>query len=191
MEAIGKLAGGVAHDFNNVLTAIIGHTDLMLIELIQGNEILHSRVKAVKKAAERAAALTQQLLAFSRKQMLQPIMLDLNAVVVESTRMLRPLIGEHIKLAVVLDPASGSVKADPGQIEQVIVNLVVNACDAMPRGGKLTIETSRADLEADHARHHASIRPGQYILLAVSDTGSGTHVDVQSHIFEPFFATKG
>jgi two-component system, cell cycle sensor histidine kinase and response regulator CckA len=191
MEAIGKLAGGVAHDFNNVLTAIIGHADLMLIEPIQGNGIMHSRVQAVKEAAERAAALTQQLLAFSRKQMLQPIVLDLNAVVVECAKMLRPLIGEHIKLAVVLDPAWGGVEADPGQIEQVIVNLVVNARDAMPQGGQLTIETSRADLDADYACQHASIRPGQYVLLAVSDTGSGMDAEVQSHIFEPFFTTKG
>ena len=191
IEAIGKLAGGVAHDFNNILTAIIGHADLMLKEPGQGSERTLSGVQAIKNAAERAAGLTQQLLAFSRKQVLQPVILNLNAMISESMKMLRPVITEHIQLALVLDSALGSMKADPGQIEQVIVNLVVNARDAMPQGGKLTIETARVNLDDEYARQHASVRPGHYVMLAVSDTGSGMNADAQAHIFEPFFTTKG
>jgi PAS domain S-box-containing protein len=191
IEAIGKLAGGVAHDFNNILTAIIGHADLMLKEPGQGSERTLSGVQAIKNAAERAAGLTQQLLAFSRKQVLRPVILNLNAMISESMKMLRPVITEHIQLALVLDPALGSMKADPGQIEQVIVNLVVNARDAMPQGGKLTIETARVNLDDAYARQHASVRPGHYVMLAVSDTGSGMNADAQAHIFEPFFTTKG
>jgi nitrogen-specific signal transduction histidine kinase len=191
IEAIGKLAGGVAHDFNNILTAIIGHADLMLKEPGRGSERTLSGVQAIKKAAERAAGLTQQLLAFSRKQVLQPVVLDLNAMISESMKMLRPVITEHIQLALVLDSALGSMKADPGQIEQVIVNLVVNARDAMPQGGKLTIETARVNLDDEYARQHPSVRPGHYVMLAVSDTGSGMNADAQAHIFEPFFTTKG
>jgi PAS domain S-box-containing protein len=191
IDAIGKLAGGVAHDFNNILTAIIGHTDLMLRDLGQDPERTLSGLQAIKSAAERAAGLTQQLLAFSRKQVLQPVVLDLNARISESLKMLRPLITEHIELALALDPSLGRMKADPGQIEQVIVNLVVNARDAMPQGGKLTIETARVHLDDEYARQHASVRPGQYVMLAVSDTGSGMNADAQAHIFEPFFTTKG
>jgi CheY-like chemotaxis protein len=150
-----------------------------------------SGLQAIKNAAARAAGLTQQLLAFSRKQVLQPVVFDLNARISESMKMLRPLITEHIQLALVLEPALGSMKADPGQIEQVIVNLVVNARDAMPQGGKLTIETARVNLDDEYARQHASVRPGQYVMLAVSDTGSGMNADAQAHIFEPFFTTKG
>jgi len=191
IEAIGKLAGGVAHDFNNILTAIIGHTDLMLMDPGQDRKRTVSGLQAIKNAAARAAGLTQQLLAFSRKQVLQPVVFDLNARISESMKMLRPLITEHIRLALVLEPALGSMKADPGQIEQVIVNLVVNARDAMPQGGKLTIETARVNLDDDYARQHASVRPGPYVMLAVSDTGSGMNADAQAHIFEPFFTTKG
>jgi PAS domain S-box-containing protein len=191
IEAIGKLAGGVAHDFNNILTSIIGHTDLMLMDLGQDRDRTLSGLQAIKKAAERAAGLTQQLLAFSRKQVLQPVVLDLNARISESLKMLRPLITEHIELALVLDPELGSMKADPGQIEQVIVNLVVNARDAMPQGGKLTIETAGVHLDDEYAHQHASVRPGQYVMLAVSDTGTGMNAEAQAHIFEPFFTTKG
>ena len=191
IDAIGHLAGGVAHDFNNILTAIIGHTDLMLVDLGQDRERTLAGLQAIKNAAERAAGLTQQLLAFSRKQVLQPVVFDLNARISESLKMLRPLITEHIQLALVLDPELGSMKADPGQIDQVIVNLVVNAGDAMPQGGKLTIETARVNLDDEYARQHPSVRPGQYVMLAVSDTGTGMNADAQAHIFEPFFTTKG
>lgn len=191
MEAIGTLAGGLAHDFNNILTAIMGHADMMLAELRQGSEITPSGVQEIKKAGEHAAALTQQLLAFSRKQMLQPVVLDLNAVVAENMKMLRRLMGEHIEPVLVLDPELRCVKADPGQIGQVIMNLVVNARDAMAEGGTLTIETANADLNEDDVRQHASVCPGQFVMLAISDTGSGMDAETQTHMFEPFFTTKG
>jgi two-component system cell cycle sensor histidine kinase/response regulator CckA len=189
MEAVGRLAGGVAHDFNNLLTAIIGYSDLLLMGLSQDNP-LHRDVAEIKKAADRAASLTSQLLAFSRKQVLQPTVLDLNATVANIEKMLRRLIREDIQLVTVLDPTLERVKADPGQIEQVLMNLAVNARDAMPQGGKLTIETANAYLDEDYARQHLEVQPGPYVMLAVSDTGVGMNEETQSHLFEPFFTTK-
>ncbi|MFL6208757.1 MAG: response regulator [Pyrinomonadaceae bacterium] len=189
MEAIGRLAGGVAHDFNNLLTAINGYTDLALRKLDEGAP-LRRNFTEIKKAAERAGGLTRQLLAFSRKQVLQPKVVNLNSVVAETDTMLRRLIGEDIDLLTVLDPALAQVKADPGQIEQVIMNLAVNARDAMPQGGKLTIATANVDLDATYARQHAPVQPGPYVMLAVSDTGLGMDAATQAQIFEPFFMTK-
>jgi PAS domain S-box-containing protein len=190
MEAVGKLAGGVAHDFNNLLTVINGHTDLSLRHLNNGDP-LYRKLKAIREAGERATSLTRQLLAFSRKQILQPKVLDLNQVVFETNKILRPLIGEDIDLLIGLTPDLGTVKADPNQIEQVLMNLAINARDAMPKGGKLTIETDNIYLDESYTAHHFSVTPGRYIVLAVSDTGCGMDEATQSHIFEPFFTTKG
>ena len=189
LEAIGMLAGGIAHDFNNLLTVIAGYSDLTLVQLRE-EDPLRGNINEVKKAAERAAALTRQLLAFSRKQVLQPKVLDLNAVVSELEKLLRRLIGEDIGFRTVLESALGSVKADPGQIEQIIMNLAVNARDAMPRGGKLTIETKNVDLDEYYAKKHIAIIPGPYVMLAVSDTGTGMDQQTQARIFDPFFTTK-
>jgi len=188
MEAVGRLAGGVAHDFNNLLTAILGHADLLLEA---GHDGSHADLAEIKRAAQRAAGLTRQLLAFSRKQILQPRVLDLNTVVAGVGTLLRRLIGEDIELRIVPAQGLGSVEADPGQLEQVILNLAVNARDAMPRGGKLTIETANVDLDAVYAREHVGVEPGSYVMLAVSDTGVGMDEDVKAHLFEPFFTTKG
>jgi PAS domain S-box-containing protein len=189
MEAVGRLAGGVAHDFNNILTAITGYAELLLLTL--GDlDPRHKDIEEIKKASGRASGLTRQLLAFSRKQVLQPRVLNLNAVVANMEKMLRRLIREDIELATVLDPALGRVKADPGQIEQVIMNLAVNARDAMPQGGKLTIETMNVYLDEDYARQHVDVQPGPYVMLAVSDTGVGMDEETLSHLFEPFFTTK-
>lgn len=189
MEAVGKLAGGVAHDFNNLLTAINGHSELAMRRLKQ-DDPLYEKLEKIKKAGERAATLTHQLLAFSRKQILQPKVLDLNQVVFEMNKMLQPLIGEDIDLFTKLKPDLGMVKADPGQLEQVLMNLSVNARDAMPKGGKLTIETANVYLDEDYAGRHLSITPGWYVMLAVSDTGSGMDAQTQEQIFDPFFTTK-
>ena len=189
LEAIGMLAGGIAHDFNNLLTVIRGYSDLTLMRLSE-EDPLHRNISEVKKAAERAAGLTRQLLAFSRKQVLQPKVLDLNAVVSELEKMLRRLIGEDIGLRTVLESDLGSVKADPGQIEQIIMNLAVNARDAMPQGGKLTIETTNVYLDEDYAKVHIAVIPGPYVMFAVSDTGTGMDSRTQARIFEPFFTTK-
>jgi len=189
LEAIGQLAGGVAHDFNNMLTAIIGYTDLSLRRVGLENPIRRN-LEETKKAAERAASLVRQLLAFSRKQILEPKVLDLNDVVKDMHKMLTRLIGENIKLATRLETDLGSVKADPCQVEQIIVNLVVNARDAMPRGGRVTVETANVALDDQNASKHVSVKPGEYVMLAVSDTGSGMDQETQARIFEPFFTTK-
>jgi signal transduction histidine kinase len=189
MEAVGKLAGGVAHDFNNLLTVINGQTDLSLRRLSQ-DDPMYRKLEAIKGAGEQAASLTRQLLAFSRKQVLQPKVLDLNKVIFETNKILQRLIGEDIDLLIGLGPELGKVKADPGQIEQVLMNLAVNARDAMPQGGKLTIETDNVLIDEQYASHHFSVRPGRYVVLAVSDTGCGMDEATQSSIFDPFFTTK-
>jgi CheY-like chemotaxis protein len=189
MEAVGRLAGGVAHDFNNILTAITGYSELALMNLDPLDPVRHD-VKDILAAAERATSLTHQLLAFSRKQVLHPQRLDLNQVVANLDKMLRRIIGEDIDLVTILGPELGAVMADPGQIEQVIMNLVVNARDAMPQGGNLTIETANADLDEAYARKRVQVQPGPYVMLAVSDTGVGLDRDSLDRIFEPFFTTK-
>ncbi|PYO71848.1 MAG: hypothetical protein DMD64_13325 [Gemmatimonadetes bacterium] len=189
MEAVGQLAGGIAHDFNNLLTAILGNTQLLLRDLPPG-DAKRGDVEEIRKASERAASLTRQLLAYSRRQMLQPEVLNLNGVVAEMDKMLRRLIGEHIALVTVLAPDLGHVRADPNQLEQVIVNLAVNARDAMAQGGTLTIETANVDLDATYAQTHLGSVPGPYTMLAVTDTGVGMDAGVRAHLFEPFFTTK-
>ncbi len=189
MEAVGRLAGGVAHDFNNLLMVIQGHTSLLGERLQEGSAERRS-VDQIQKSSERAAALTRQLLAFSRMQVMQPRVLDLNGVVADMGKMLRRVIGEHIELILRYDSGLGRVKADPGQIEQVLLNLVVNARDAMPSGGKLVIETCNLSIDEAAARRISSLQPGSYVVLSVSDTGVGMDPDTQSHIFEPFFTTK-
>ncbi|HEV8370434.1 MAG TPA: response regulator [Pyrinomonadaceae bacterium] len=189
MEAVGQLAGGVAHDFNNLLTAITGYSELTLQKL-QAEDPLTRNIQEIRKAGERAAALTRQLLAFSRKQVLQPRVLDLNSVILDLQKMLRRLIGENIELNTQLGADLGGTKADPGQIEQVIMNLVVNARDAMPEGGKLLIETGNIDLDEGYAKRHVEVSPGAYVMLAVSDNGFGMSPETQARIFEPFFTTK-
>ncbi len=189
LEAVGKLSGGVAHDFNNILGVIIGYSEA-LQQMMPADDPMREAVDEIEKAGRRAAALTQQLLAFSRKQVLEPKILDLNSIVADVEKMLRRLIGEDLELQIVPAPALGRVKADRGQIEQVILNLAVNARDAMPQGGKLKIETMNADLDENDARRLRYVIPGQYVMLQVSDTGTGMSAEVQSHIFEPFYTTK-
>jgi nitrogen-specific signal transduction histidine kinase/CheY-like chemotaxis protein len=189
MEAVGKLAGGVAHDFNNLLTAISGYSDLLLHRL-PDYSTLRRDVEEIRKAGDRAATLTRQLLAFSHRQVLQPKVLDLNNVVTKMGQMLRRLIGEDIELSIDLSPSLSLVKADPGQIEQVIVNLVVNARDAMPDGGRITIATTGADLSSSYAAVHPEVVPGPHVLLSVANTGHGMNDETQMHLFEPFFTTK-
>jgi PAS domain S-box-containing protein len=189
MEAIGQLTGGIAHDFNNLLGVIIGYSEIIEQRLPPGDP-LHKDCLQIKKAGQSAASLTRQLLAFSRQQVLEPKVLDLNTIVLNVEKMLRRLIGEHIDLRTSLDPTLGTVKADLSQIEQVILNLAVNARDAMAEGGKLLIETANVDLDEDYARLHRPQLPGQYVLLSVADTGKGMDAETQAHIFEPFFTTK-
>jgi len=189
MEAVGRLAGGVAHDFNNLLTAITGYGELMRGSLNEG-EPLRSNLEEILKAAHRAAALTRQLLAFSRRQVLEPKVLDLNAVVTGVLPMLRRLIGEDIELISTPAPDLARVKADQSQVEQVVMNLAVNARDAMPGGGKLMLETMDVDLDRVYARQHVPLQPGSYVMLAVSDTGTGMDEKTKARIFEPFFTTK-
>jgi len=190
MEAIGRLAGGIAHDFNNLLMVISGYSEFLLDRL--GSEpALRGPAQEIAGAAVRATSLTRQLLAFSRKQMLAPKILDLNSVVTENLKMLNRVIGEDIDLVMLPSAGLGAVRADAGQIEQVIMNLAVNARDAMPSGGKLTIETSNVSLDEESGRFHPSLKPGNYVMLAISDTGAGMDSETQSRIFEPFFTTKG
>jgi len=189
MEAVGRLAGGVAHDFNNLLGVIAGYADIVRRKL-RGDDPLKAKVEQIFKAAERAAGLTRQLLAFSRKQVLQPRIVDLNVLVSDVEKMLRRLIGEDVALATALDPGLGSVKADPGQIEQVLMNLAVNARDAMPDGGRLTIETRNVDVGPEEAARRPPTLIGSYVLLTVRDSGMGMDAETQSHLFEPFFTTK-
>ncbi len=190
MEAIGRLAGGVAHDFNNLLMAIMGYCDLTLTG-IEKDTPTHHFVEEINKAADRAASLTRQLLALSRRQVLQPTVLDLNSVLSDIKRMLLRIMGEDIELNTRLDQDLGYIKADKGQIEQVIMNLTINARDAMPKGGKLLLETSNCDLEFLSQDCPPVVSPGSYVVLTVSDTGEGMDKETQSQIFEPFFTTKG
>jgi len=189
MEAVGRLAGGVAHDFNNLLGVIVGYSDLVL-DAFPSEDPRHQQLEQIKKAGLRATLLTRQLLTFSRKQVCQRVVLDINALVTDFNKMLRRMVGEDIELANALQPGLGQIKADPGQIEQVIMNLVVNSRDAMPNGGKLIIETANMDLDEDYCLLHPSVQPGHYVMLAVSDSGSGMDTKTQARIFEPFFTTK-
>ncbi len=189
LESVGRLAGGIAHDFNNILTTIMGYAELVMDRVGEADPS-HRSMREIHKAGSRATVLTQQLLAFSRRQLLQPRILDLNAEVADVRVMLERVLGEDIEIVERLDPALGRTRADPAQIEQVLLNLVVNSRDAMPRGGTVTIETANVVLDEDYARRHIAVAPGPYVRLTVSDTGLGMDREVQSHIFEPFFTTK-
>jgi len=189
LVSIGQLAGGVAHDFNNLLTVILGRCDLLLTRSPL-EEPVRRGIDLISKTGQRAVTLTRQLLAFSRKQVLEPRVLDLNAVVPETAKMLERLIGEHIELVFRPAPDLGRVRVDPGQIEQVLMNLVVNARDAMPEGGRLTIETANVELGEDYVRGHVGAQPGAHVMLAVSDTGTGMDAATRARVFEPFFTTK-
>ena len=189
MEAIGKLAGGVAHDFNNLLAVILGCSDV-LIDALPADHAAVRKVEMIRKAGASAADLTRQLLAFSRQQMLQPRVLDLKEIIERTQGLLHRLIGENIKVRIAVEPSLGRVKSDPGQIEQVLLNLAVNARDAMPNGGHLTIEAKNVELDDSYKQEHQRVVPGQYVMLAVGDTGCGMNRETQSRIFDPFFTTK-
>jgi PAS domain S-box-containing protein len=189
MESIGRLAGGIAHDFNNLLTAILGYCSIAARRLEPGNK-LRADLAEIEKAGNRASELTSQLLAFSRRQVLQPKVIDLNSVVSDMEKLLRRLIGEDIEFTTRLDPDLGRVKADPGQIQQILMNLAVNARDAMIEGGRFQIETTNKKIDPSYAAQHPDVQPGHYVMIAVSDTGIGMDKETQSHIFEPFFTTK-
>jgi two-component system, cell cycle sensor histidine kinase and response regulator CckA len=189
MEAVGRLSGGIAHDFNNLLGVIIGYSQVLRRRLGPDNP-LHEHAEEVEKAGQRAVSLTRQLLAFSRQQILSPVVLDPNALVTDMEKMLPRLLGEDIVVTIQLDPELGRVKADQGQIEQVVMNLAVNARDAMPGGGKLVIATSNVELDQAYARQHPGAKPGRYVMLAVTDSGMGMSSETLAHIFEPFFTTK-
>jgi len=190
MEAVGRLAGGIAHDFNNLLTIIKGYVELATNRNVRQPE-LRSDLQHIGDASERASTLVRQLLAFSRKQVLKPKVLDLNSIVLNLDKLLRRLLAEVIDMKTMVGKDVGAVRADPSQIEQVIMNLVVNARDAMPNGGRLLIETANVELDAAYAQDHATVRPGRYVMLAVTDTGIGMDADTVAHIFEPFYTTKG
>ena len=189
MEAVGRLSGGIAHDFNNLLGVIIGYGQVLKRRLKSGED-LFEYAEEIEKAGQRAASLTRQLLAFSRQQVLAPAILNLNALTSDMAKMIHRLIGEDVELVMKLDPAIGSVKADQGQIEQVVMNLAVNARDAMPEGGKLALETAMVTLDQADTRHHPGSKAGRYVMFSVSDTGMGMSAETQAHIFEPFFTTK-
>jgi two-component system cell cycle sensor histidine kinase/response regulator CckA len=189
MEAVGRLAGGIAHDFNNLLTIIKGYAELA-VQRAGTQPELRADIQQIENAAERASTLIRQLLAFSRRQVLQPKIIDLNAIVLGLDKLLGRLMGEHIEMVTRCAGNVGHVKADPAQVEQVIMNLVVNARDAMPKGGRLTVETFNVDLDSTYARDHVSVKPGPYVMLAVSDTGIGMNPETVAHIFEPFYTTK-
>lgn len=189
IEAVGRLASGVAHDFNNILTVITGHSELLLRQL-DADDPRRKNAEQIEKAAYRAAALTRQLLTFSRKQVIEPRVLKLNAIILNIEKMLRRLIGEDIEFCTVLDSAAGHIKADPGQIEQVIMNLAVNARDAMPNGGKLTVTTANTTLDKNQLKHFPDLCAGDYVMLTIADTGTGMSEEVKAHLFEPFFTTK-
>ncbi len=189
MEAVGRLAGGVAHDFNNLLTVILGYSQIVADGVPAGSRLADSTAQ-IKSAADRASGITRQLLAFSRKQVLSPRIINLNDIMLNLDSLLRRLIGEDIEVLTVPANDLGSVKADPGQIEQVIMNLALNSRDAMPHGGKLTLETANAQLDEAYAHGHQPAEPGRYVMLAVSDTGHGMTPETQARIFEPFYTTK-
>lgn len=190
MEAVGRLSGGIAHDFNNLLGVILGYIQVIKRSLVTGTSQFEY-AEEIEKASQRAVALTRQLLAFSRQQVLEPVILNLNTLVADMEKMLPRLIGEDIRLNLMLNPAISLVKADPGQLEQVLMNLAVNARDAMPDGGKLTIQTDDVEIDVPFAREHPGSVPGKYVTLAVKDTGTGMDPETQAQIFEPFFTTKG
>ena len=189
IEAVGQLAGGIAHEFNNFLGVILGYSELMFEEASE-NESLRREIAEIKAATQRAASLTRQLLAFSRKQLLEPKVLNLNQATWEAHHLLRHLVPANIDVVPVLAPTIGQVQVDPGQVQQILINLVANARDAMPEGGKVVIETANADLDEEYARQHLGLRPGRYVMLSVSDTGCGMDAETHAHIFEPFFTTK-
>jgi PAS domain S-box-containing protein len=189
LDAVGRFAGGVAHDFNNLMTIVIGNAELMLMGLAK-NDPLRKDVKEIRKAGDRAASLTRQILAFSRKQALSPRVLDLNTVLTEMNKMLKRIIGEDVEIRTIYAQGLGRVKVDPGQIEQVVINLAINAKDAMPDGGELSIETANMDLDGSYAHKRFMVKSGSYVMLTVSDTGVGMTREVQEHVFEPFFTTK-
>ena len=189
MEAVGRLAGGVAHDFNNLLTIISGYAQLAQ-DLLETESPLRSYMDEILKAGDRASALVRRLLAFTRRQSMEPQVLDLNSVVKGTEKMVRRLIGEDIEVVTVLPPELGAIRSDPAQLEQVIINLAVNARDAMPNGGKLIFETANVQLDQTYADTHSAVTPGPYVMLAVSDTGSGMDAHTRAHVFEPFFTTK-
>lgn len=190
MEALGRLAGGVAHDFNNILTTILGFSELLLASLPPASPMTED-LSEIHKAGERAAALTRQLLSFSRRQAIEPTLLDLNALATDLERMLRRLVLGSVEIRLGLEPGLGLVRADRGQLEQVVMNLVVNASDAMPAGGTLTMRSGNVDLEEAWELQHLDLEAGRYVKLSVTDTGTGMPPEILEHVFEPFFTTKG
>jgi CheY-like chemotaxis protein len=189
MDTVGKMAGGIAHEFNSIMTAILGQCDMLLEDLPEGSES-HSRADEISRAAGRVASLTRQLLAYGRKQMLKPELLDLNKVVEGMSDSLRHVIGRNAQLVFVPAPGLKAIKADAGQIEQVILNIAMNAADAMPNGGRFTVETANLELDSEYAIAIPELKPGSYVMLALSDTGSGMTEEIKSRAFDPFFTTK-